>query len=691
MNFEERINEQRALWLLHNFNEDMVKQNLPEAEQERFSCASIKKILLHYDKNGGINKVVYSKSPKDVNNILRDFASPSIQGLPTTFRGFLCDGIMTDIDMVNCHPTILLNLCKKHNIECEYLENYCLNRKKLIAERKVDKILTISAINDYRPLKNVPPFMAALDNEIKSIQKQLSLLPDFKMQLDMATESCKSKRSKNIIGTFMSNVLTTFEAKILHACIPFVQKMGIEIGVLMFDGFMIYGGERDNLLSELSKHIKDTMDIDMSFSYKAHDCGQLFMPDGWTPPNTKSDYDKMKFKYETTFKLSFIVDIVAYSYFNGDQIIFYNREQIKQILYPVKVGEKRFIDLWIDDENRLTYKKVDIIPHDRKCPEDVLNLWCGFAVANITDFTPVDIAPILNHIKIQMNNNEECFEFILNWLANMFQFPSSPSVLVSISTENGGTGKGLFVDLIQKMMGSDKYKLVDDVANRLFGRFNGDLQGKVLVHIDEPSAKDLNPYYERLKAMVTSDTITLEDKGQKPITISNTIKYIGTSNHLQAFKIKEGDRRVFSVEGSEELRGNMEYFEMFGKIVEDKNYLRSFYDFLMARKVKTRITHKDFPETQLMKEAKVLNRDPVEDFVDEIPIGKEITSDDLYPSYKQFITRTGLEFTLAKKQFEMKFGRLLNKYNIESKRKEKTEEDDEGNKIRRQYRIYVKR
>ena len=33
-----------------------------------------------------------------------------------------------DIDMINSHPTILLNLCEKNNIASNILENYVENR-----------------------------------------------------------------------------------------------------------------------------------------------------------------------------------------------------------------------------------------------------------------------------------------------------------------------------------------------------------------------------------------------------------------------------------------------------------------------------------------------------------------------------------------------------------------------------------
>ena len=210
-----------------------------------------------------------------------------------------------------------------------------------------------------------------------------------------------------------------------------------------------------------------------------------------------------------------------------------------------------------------------------------------------------------------------------------------------------------------------------------------------LCNINEPSAKDLNPHYEELKTLIDSKTITIHEKGKERITISNITKYFGTSNNLHSFKIKEGDRRIFHIEGSEELRGNTEYFKNFFELIEDKNYQKSFYDFLMKRQVKKILSHVDFPQTELMNEAVYLSRDPIEDFADDLNFG-EYTGDEVYLSYRQFIERSGLEFKATKKQFEMKFGRLLAKYNIIKKQIDRLENDENGNKKRVRYFVFTK-
>ena len=46
----------------------------------------------------------------------------------------LCEGKMIDVDISNCHPQILYNLCKKYDIECNYLSEYIENRDEKLQE-----------------------------------------------------------------------------------------------------------------------------------------------------------------------------------------------------------------------------------------------------------------------------------------------------------------------------------------------------------------------------------------------------------------------------------------------------------------------------------------------------------------------------------------------------------------------------
>ena len=528
----ERPNMKAVHYLQSILNDDMWLEcyNKDEDIDNNMSLARTQKYIKSLLKSGGKFKATYKKSIYDKKGICRSYGD-GIQGIPSAIRGLLCDGIMTDIDVVNCFPSILVNICDKHDIPCPNLQHYIQHRKKLIDEGKVrNKIDVMISINTSEAMKTSSGFMISLDAEIKAIQKIL-IIKDF-----YAIKENMNPKAKKFNGTFMTNLLMFFEAKILNSAFKYLTEKKIEVGAFMFDGLMVYGDFHN--CDDLSQYVFKDTGLEISFITKPHS-QQMKIPDDFSFDSADEKYSNTKKQYEEGYKLAFVVDKVIYTYCIDGQCYFYNKEQIKQILNTVKIGDKKFIDLWLEDEERKTFHKVDIIPFDSHCPDNVLNLWTGYEVENIKDATMIDVEPILKHIRIQMGNDEACYEFMMDWLANMFQFPSSRSPLVSISTEQGGTGKGLLLGLIQNMIGYDKFYLCDDVKGKLFGDFNGHMRGISLCNIDEPSAKDLNPYYDRLKTMIDSPTISIHDKGQKIMTFLNFTKYIGTSNNLQAFKIKK--------------------------------------------------------------------------------------------------------------------------------------------------------
>lgn len=668
MNFTERVDPLKVEWLLLNITTELIPVN-----EDKFNLTLIKKTLQHYDKCKGNNKVMYSK--KDELNVLRDYGTLCIQNVPSNIRGFLCDS-MTDIDMVNCHPTIIYQLCKKHNIECTELENYCLNRKQLVLEGKVDKMSVIKSINNYKPLKDCSYYMSKLDAEIKHIQSQLIKLEQYKPLLNMAIKSAETKKNKNISGIFMSNLATSFEVKFLHSCISLMQQKEIEIGVLIYDGFMVYGNYYNNpqLLEDLSQHIFQQFGFEISFSYKEHDTS-IKLPDGWTfraksSFETNQQYVIYKKKYETDFGLAFIEKTTSYSYKIGGQYHFFSRDGIKQILATQRLDSftflpsNFFIQCWLSDPNRKTYENVGVFPHDKECPDGFLNLWTGFACERIQSTEIVDIEPIFKHIRILMGNNEECFNFMLKWLANLFQYPSSASLFVFMGSEEGA-GKGSFMDLMSNMMGGDKYFLCEDMKEDLFGTFNGHLRDTVLVNIDEPEFKSTVGLYNKIKSMITRKTIAIHNKGEKKYDIPHVIKYIGTSNELHAFKISKNDRRFFLVESSNELIGNYSYFKWFNEYIQDEKVQYSFWKFLMDYPTKKQLDKSDIPMTKLREEAVILSRDSVEDFLEEFDgyrVGIEF-----YNAFKSFMTSSGIDCKMSKKSFEMKANRLFEKYNVNKK------------------------
>jgi hypothetical protein len=642
MELVERINAKNVRWLLANLSEDFLKANTQDGEEERFNLTQIKRILQKY--KDGVHKTKYSK--KDKFGILRDYGD-GLQSMPTIFRGFLCKN-MTDVDMVNAHPTIICNLCRKYNIPCHYLTEYIRNRKAIL-DAGVSKFDIIKSINKKTPMK-CDGWLKLFDNEMKQIQKAFYAMAEFEKQRILAETKPRNKE-----GAFMSHLATTYEAIILHSVIP----TDLEVGVLMYDGFMFYGEKPEGFLDRLSQKALE-VGFEIKFAYKEHD-NTLSVPSDWEdcPENL---YETYKLKYEKEYRLSYVEATVSYSYKIDEKIHFFSISEISQHFSNVFIGKENFFYLWNKDPTKQTYKNIGVYAHDAVCPDGILNLWTGYDAERLPE-SDADPSPMINHIQTLFGSDGN---FLLDWMANMFQYPSSQSILIILQGEEG-CGKSVIIDFLSRMMGRNLSIEIQDVKEQLFSKFNGHLSNKVLLNINETDRREMMPFIEKLKTLITSETINIQDKGKKSYTEDNHFHLVMTVNPENPISIKEGSRRFFYSRASDVYIGNTEYFnDLFAFTSKAKNQ-RAFYQFLMARTVKQKITIKDIPETAVMQELYELNRDPIEDYA--IEYTGEKTSMENYDAYRAWLTRNGLKYDVSKKNFEMKFSKFMNKYGIISKRK----------------------
>ena len=164
-----------------------------------------------------------------------------VQGLSKKIRGFLLDGITTDIDMVNAHPVILRYLCIKHNLPHKELDFYIENRDRVLSQfsdRETGKTLFLKATNnDKLNKKEKNPIFKAYDKEMKEIQKLLTKLTCY----EHIVADVPTNKLYNWYGSAINRILCFYENKILQVIISELNKRNIEICAPMFDGVMPYG------------------------------------------------------------------------------------------------------------------------------------------------------------------------------------------------------------------------------------------------------------------------------------------------------------------------------------------------------------------------------------------------------------------------------------------------------------------
>jgi hypothetical protein len=119
-------------------------------------------------------KVEYARANDGKDTIGRFYANCGIQNLGGNLRKYLTQGIYYDYDINNCHPTILLKMCKERNMACLYLEAYCKDRKAFLQKVNIDKITMLKFFNQDSPkVKNYHTAVISLIKEVNDNKRTL--------------------------------------------------------------------------------------------------------------------------------------------------------------------------------------------------------------------------------------------------------------------------------------------------------------------------------------------------------------------------------------------------------------------------------------------------------------------------------------------------------------------------------------
>ena len=219
---------------------EIYKSSCKNEDERKIQFNILKSFCQTNIKTRGETKRIYSyteKTPLDVGGRL--YCGNSIQGLSTKIRGFLLNGITTDIDMKNAHPVILKYICSLHNLECPNLTYYIENRDTILNRLgKEYKTEFLKAVNSDKTNKKIKDeLFKNFDKECKLIQKHITELQCYKHIVN----TVPSSREYNWLGSAINRILCVYENKIIQEVISVINSKQMEVCSLMFDGLMIYG------------------------------------------------------------------------------------------------------------------------------------------------------------------------------------------------------------------------------------------------------------------------------------------------------------------------------------------------------------------------------------------------------------------------------------------------------------------
>ena len=192
------------------------------------------------------------------------------------------------------------------------------------------------------------------------------------------------------------------------------------------------------------------------------------------------------------------------------------------------------------------YKQFGIHPKESACPKLVYNLWEPFTYSLKTEaYTPdKEVLSNIKHLIMCLANNEEKSEkFLLDWMAQMVQYPETKCLVPVLQSEQGA-GKGTLIDILRVLLGKTKVWECTDPLRDIFGNFNDGMQDAFLVNLNEVSSRDFTSVMGKVKASVIETTYTLRAMNQGSIPLPSYHRFILTTNADFPIQTDKGDRRL---------------------------------------------------------------------------------------------------------------------------------------------------
>ena len=237
-----------------------------------------------------------------------------------------------------------------------------------------------------------------------------------------------------------------------------------------------------------------------------------------------------------------------------------------------------------NNKNFIKYKGMRFTNGDN----NVFSFFKGF------DYIPIPvesydfkvIQPFIIHIyKIICNSNPTIYDYLMKWLAFVFQKQNLRTCTAIVITGAQGCGKNTFTNQICKLLGF--YAEENTNSKAIFSEFNSVLFYKRLLICNEKKSFEENKNFNHdlLKALITENTLQINFKYQDRMTVENVSNFIFLSNNFAPVKIEQGDRRFVVIRASSEHVVDKDYFTQLFATFND-NFYQNLLTFLLRMNIK---------------------------------------------------------------------------------------------------------
>jgi len=466
-------------------------------------------------------------------------------------------------------------------------------------------------------------------------------------------------------AAYMSCVLSSLEDMCLQAMIRYFEANNISVDVLIFDGAMIRSNTEtvEQHLERAEAHILKETGYEMKLEIKPFEAPYNIIYENRDEDNPiltyeyEGDYDihdenidlssyqpalahKLPFndlrdryrrlkKYFEHF-CAYCQEPPCYLFKNKPsqdvKPLMMNKEQMSVMMHmmpkianPFNEKGLTFMSAYADDPHKLTYAKLDFVPYgiDGEKPDaSIYNLFNGFPRHCYITESYVNVKPFTDLVWALSGENRECFEYMMNWIANILQNPSKKARTAIVLSGNQGIGKNVFTTFLSHLIGKE-YCYESSSPDQLFGKYAEGRQNKLLTVANEMELRGTSNYEGTIKASITDDICTINPKGIRSYNVNAFDSFIITSNKPDPIPIDTSsvDRRFALMVGCD-FMNKMTGTECkdFVKLLYSEEMLTAVYNYLMRRDL-TSVNLSNRPITDHMKNLYDTNTHPVMRFL----------------------------------------------------------------------------
>lgn len=561
-------------------------------------------------------------------------------------RGHLAAKNYWDVDMVNCQPSILLQRLDLLAIESPMLKRYVENRQECLeeiqtvckvprdaAKKLFLRLLYLGSPEKWRVEEHVdanielPSWITDFSKEMhENAQALVSNPENVKLREHYRDHVAKSPQvkttTKNPLATMLSLLLQTEERKCVCALIEAICVDQRTIGGIIHDGVHVARQEDETSVSQVlirrwqHRIMKDTgylvklavKPFELDASYLAEVVDDPW-DDSFLEGHLLLSYRDLKARWEQrSFKViqgsaNYVREEKGRRHIMSEKTL---QESYKHLHYihmqtqdgSIQVTKLPFVVAWTKDALLRKYKLMMSCPPGVEVPEACYNTWDGFAAERLYNARTLDTADepkdsegvraILEFVHILCNRDQEVTDYVLDWLAQIFQQPARKTEVALLLHGDQGVGKNRFTDWCTMLIGEDKCLNTSTPQTTLYGQYTNLREGKYLVVINEASSSDNMPFSNQLKDMISSPSFVCNAKYVNQNETRCYDRFIFTTNNDQVIKIENGDRRFLPIDVSSELKGRADYFARLSAIMDVADVRRDFYRHLMSRDLSRR-------------------------------------------------------------------------------------------------------